>query len=291
MKRILLVVALVIIAAIAGIVRSHTRVSRSGVQFNLATSAQASGETRDEIRRSFELVAGADVRVTGINGSVTVETADTKTAEVYIVRTGKDAGALARRKVLIEASADSLTVRSERGDAGFFDRMFGSNPTEQVTLKLPRQVSFRTSGVNGAVTIGEIDGAVDVTGINGRVEVAQANGSAEFHGINGNVTVALRSLNKEGLRVSGINGNIELRLGAEVNADLEAHGMNGHVRSDVADIMVDKSDHGNHYSAHIGSGGSRIEVSGINGNVRLTRPTAARTAPATSTSSDVKVKT
>src|SRR4051812_44049331 len=76
MKRILLVVALVIIAAIAGIVRSHTRMSRSGARFSVATSAQASGETRDEIRKSFELAAGAHVQVNGINGSVTVETAD-----------------------------------------------------------------------------------------------------------------------------------------------------------------------------------------------------------------------
>lgn len=279
MKRVLLVVALVIIAAIAGIVRSHTRVSRNGVQFNLATSAKAEGQLRDEIRKSFELAPGAEVKVSGINGSVTVETGDTKTAEVYIVRTAKEAGALDRRKVVVEGSANSLTIRGEKGDSGFFDRVFGSSPSETVTLKLPRQVSLETSGVNGAVSIGDLDGSIEVSGVNGRVSVGQASGSAQFHGINGNVAVALRSLNKEGVRVSGINGNIELRLAGGVNADLEAHGMNGSVRSDVADITVIKSEHGNRYSAHIGSGGNPIEVSGINGNVRLTRPTTASTTP------------
>lgn len=280
MKRVLLVVALVIIAAIAGIVRSHTRVSRNGLQFNLSTPAQANGELRDEIRKSFELSPGARVKVNGINGSVTVETSDTKTAEVYIVRTAKEAGALDRRKIVVEGSSDSLTIRGEKGDVGFLDRMFGSNPTERVTLKLPRQVSLATSGVNGAVVVGDLDGAIEVSGINGKVEVGQASGSAEFHGINGNISVALRTLNKDGVRVSGINGNIELRLAGGVNADLEAHGMNGSVRSDVADITVSKSEHGNRYSAHIGTGGNPIEVSGINGNVRLTRPATASAAPA-----------
>lgn len=275
MKRVLLVVALVIIAAVAGIVRSHTRVSRNGLQLDLATTAHADGQLRDEIRKSFELSPGAEITVSGINGSVTIETSDTKTAEVYIVRTAKESGALERRKVVVEGSASSLTVRGEKGDVGFFDRMFGSNSTETVTLKLPRQVSLETSGVNGAVKVGDLDGRVEIHGVNGRVEVGSASGSAEFHGINGNITVALKTLNKDGVRISGINGNIELRFAGDVNAELDAHGMNGSVRSDAADIMVSKSDHGNRYSAQIGSGGNQIEVSGINGNVRLSRATVA----------------
>jgi hypothetical protein len=280
MKRVLLVIALVIIAAIAGIVRSHTRVSRDGLQFKVTSASQGMGELRDEVRKSFELSPGAEVTVSGINGAVTVETADTKTAEVYVERIGKEAGALERRKIVIEGSANSLTVRSEKGDVGFLDRLFGSNPTERVTLKLPRQVSLTTKGVNGSVIVGDVDGSVEVSGINGKVEIGQATGSAEFHGINGNIFVSLRTLDKSGVKVSGINGNIELRLATGVNADLEAHGMNGSVRSDVPDINVEKSDHGNKYFAHIGTGGNPIKVSGVNGNVRLTRPTTASTPSA-----------
>ncbi len=280
MKRVLLVLALVIIAAIAGIVRSHTRVGRAGLTFNLSSAGQANGQLRDEVRKSFELSPGAEVRVSGINGAVTVETADTRTAEVYVVRIGKEAGALDRRKIVIEGSASSLTVRGEKGDVGFFDRLFGSNPSEQVTLKLPRQVSLTVRGVNGSVLVGDLDGAVEVSGINGKVEIGQATGSARFSGINGNISVSLRTLDDGGVHVSGINGNIELRLANGVNADLEAHGMNGTVRSDVPEISIEKSEHGNKYFAHIGAGGNPIKVSGINGNVRLTRPATASTTPA-----------
>jgi len=134
--------------------------------------------------------------------------------------------------------------------------------------------------VNGSVIVGDLDGSVEVAGINGKVEIGQATGSARFSGINGNISVSLRTLDDGGVRVSGINGNIELRLAAGVNADLEAHGMNGSVRSDVPEISVEKSEHGNKYFAHIGTGGNPIKVSGINGNVRLTRPATASTTPA-----------
>jgi DUF4097 and DUF4098 domain-containing protein YvlB len=271
MKRVLLVVALVLIAAIAGIVRSHTRISRSGLQFKVSSADQSGGQVRDEIRKSYELSPGARVEISGINGSVNIETSDTKTAEVYILRTGQDAGALDRRKIIVDSTSGSLTIRSAKGDAGFLDRLFGSNPTEQVTLKLPRQIQLATRGVNGAVTVGDLDGSVEVSGINGRVEIGQAAGSASLSGINGNISLALRTLDKGDMRVSGINGNIELRLASTVNADFEAHGMNGSVRSDSPDISVDKSEHGNKYFAHIGTGGNSIKVSGINGNVRLTR--------------------
>jgi hypothetical protein len=274
MRRILIVVALLVIAAIAGVVRSHTRITKNGIQFSASGGSQY-GEARDEIRKSYELSPGAQVEVRGINGAVRVETSNTKTAEIYIVRSGKDSGALTRRKIVIENTASSLIIRNEKGDAGFFDCLFGSNPTEHVTLKLPRQISLLAKGVNGSVSVGDLDGSIQVTGVNGRVEVGQATRSAEFRGINGNIAVTLKQLESDGVIIKGINGNIELRLADGLNADLEAHGMNGSVRSEVTEIAVNKSEHGNRYFAHIGAGGNPITLTGVNGNVRLTRLTNA----------------
>jgi hypothetical protein len=72
------------------------------------------------------------------------------------------------------------------------------------------------------------------------------------------------------MEISGINGNIELRLADGINADLKANGMNGSVTSDLSSVVIDKSSRGN-YTARIGSGGSSISASGINGNIRLIR--------------------
>ena len=77
-------------------------------------------------------------------------------------------------------------------------------------------------------------------------------------------------LDQDGVTLSGINGNIELQLGSDVNADFDAHGMNGRIVSDLPNVSIDKSRHGN-YSARIGSGGVGISAKGINGNIRFTR--------------------
>lgn len=268
MKKIILVILLVGIAGVAGVVRSHSRTGSWPLRIN--SDKQSASNVREEIRKNYELAPGARVEVSGINGWVKIETSDSKTADVYIERTGESQEVLNRRKITIENTAAGLTIRGEKGDGGVLSRMFGSSPTEHVTLHLPRQISLVTNGVNGSVTSGEIDGRVEVNGINGRVDIAQASGSADFNGINGNISVGLKQIGKEGMDLSGINGNIELRLGEGVNADLDAHGMNGSVTSDLPNVVVDKSHRGS-YSARIGDGGNSISASGINGNIRLMR--------------------
>lgn len=278
MKKIILVVLLVGIAGIAGIVRSHSNsTGLNRLPGIIHGDTQSAGDAREEIRKNYELSPGASVEVSGINGPVKIETADVKTADVLIERSGSSEEVLSRRKVTIDATAHSLRIHGEKGDASLLGRLFGSSPTERVTLRLPRQISLLAKGVNGSVVVGEIAGSVEVHGINGKVDIAQASGSAEFNGINGNIAVGLKQLDTNGIELSGINGNIELRLDSAVNADLEAHGMNGRVTSDLPNVVVDKTKRGR-YTAQIGNGGNSISARGINGNIHLTRLIIAATA-------------
>ena len=267
MKRILILVLLVAIAAVAGAVRSSVG---SVSEFRELVSHQNTGAVRQEIRETYELSPGARVELSGLNGSVKIETSDTKTAEVYIERTASSQEAMDRRKVTVEADANSLTIRGEKNDNGFFSRFFGSSAGERTTLKLPRQVALYAKGVNGAFVTSDIDGAVEVSGINGRVQIASAAGKATFKGINGNMTVGLKKLDQDGVTLSGINGNIELQLGSDVNADFDARGINGRVMTDLPNVSIDKN-RGSSYSARIGNGGTGITAKGINGNIRFTR--------------------
>jgi hypothetical protein len=275
MKRVIVLVLLVGVAGVAGIVRSHSK-SNQAQQVPAVAGNSSGGDTREEIRKTVELSPGARVEVSGINGAVKIETSSSQTAEIYIERNGDSRESLDRRKVVIDSTASSLRIHGEKGDVGFFARIFGSNPTERVTLKLPRQIALVAKGVNGSVIVGEIDGPVEVNGINGKVDIGQAVGTAEFKGVNGNIGISLKELAKDGVTISGVNGNIEMRLSDGLNADLEAHGMNGRVVSDLPDVVVEKEHHGTYY-AHIGSGGNSISAKGINGNIRLTRAMAAST--------------
>jgi hypothetical protein len=279
MKRLVILIVLVVLAAIAGVVvRSSSSKGGTVAEIRELVSHQATDEVREEVRQSYELAPGARVELAGINGSVKIETSDTKTAEVYIERTASSQEALNRRKIEIQADANRLRINGETTEHNFFAKLFGSKASERVTLKVPRQISLSAKGVNGAFVVGELDGALELGGINGRVTVANAAGSATLKGINGNVAVGMKRIEAEGVTLSGINGNIELQLAADVNADFDAKGMNGRVIADIPNVFVEKGRRST-YWARIGSGGTGITAKGINGNIRLTR--AATSTPST----------
>jgi hypothetical protein len=267
MKRIVILIVLVTIAGIAGVVVRNS--SCSVAELRGLVSHNNAGDVREEIRQSYELSPGARVELAGLNGSVKIETSDSKTAEVYVERTASTQESLNRRKVTIEADANSLRIRAENGDGGFFSRLLGSSAAERVMLKLPRQISLFAKGVNGAFVTSDIDGPVEVAGINGRVQVGSAVGRATFKGINGSMVVGLKKIDAEGVSLKGINGNIELQLASDVNADFDARGMNGQVTSDLPNVEIEKSKRRT-YSARIGNGGAGITAKGINGNIRFT---------------------
>ena len=280
-KRLIIVALLVAIAAIAGIVRSRG----AGLSdFKGLVSHNATGQTREDKRESYELAPGARVEVFNINGSVNIETSDSKIADIYIERSGPSAESLNRRRVDIEYTSNTLKIYGSTGSTGFWARLFSSSPSERVTLKLPRQIALFAKGINGPLVSGDVEGSLEVRGVNGRVQVGSASGTAELRGINGNVVLALKQLNLDAVSLSGINGNIELRLAAGLNGYLDVKGINGRLVADGAPVSIEKGRRGR-YWAQIGSGGNSITAKGINGNIRMTMPVA------TTTTTEAEVKT
>src|SRR5438132_12841709 len=113
MRRVLLVVVLVVAAAVVGLWRTNGGVRQSLSKAIGMSSDDPQGEARDEIRKSFQLQPGARIEVRGINGSVEVQTSDTKTAEIYVLRTGSSHEALNRREMTIEQMKNVLVVHGQ----------------------------------------------------------------------------------------------------------------------------------------------------------------------------------
>lgn len=256
--KVLIVVLLVAVAWVAGRQMSEDSSTR-----------RTEADGREEIRKSFQLEAGATVEVKGINGAVDVETAEGDTAEVHIVRTAEHESDLSNHRITVEQSGSSLTISGGKGDDVSWWKFWRSGGVrEQVRLKLPRAVELTTKGINGPVRVGELDGGIYAKGINGRVEVAQATGFAEVSGVNGGVVVGIARLGERGLSVKGINGGVELRIPSETNADLNIKGLNGGMSVNLSNLNEQERTH-NSLRATLGAGGAEISLSGINGSVRL----------------------
>jgi hypothetical protein len=140
---------------------------------------------------------------------------------------------------------------------------------QRLVLKLPRKIDLSIDGMNGRVNVGEIDGAVSIEGVSGRVEVAQANGAAAFAHINGKVLLNVAKLSPQGITVEGVNGGVELLFAGNVNANLSVESVNGRVDPDLPNVVYQGERRRNNFKAQIGKGGPPIEISGVNGNVRL----------------------
>jgi hypothetical protein len=155
MRRVLIVVVLVVAAAVLGLWRTHGGV-RQGLRSAVGMSDDKSpGEARDEIHKSFQLQPGDHLEVMGINGPVTIETSETKTAEVNIIRTAENSDSLNRREITIEQTSTGLAVRGRERHTGLWNHLFGRNPKEEVTIKAPREIALSIRGVNGHVATGD----------------------------------------------------------------------------------------------------------------------------------------
>jgi len=268
--RIFVVVILVVAAAFAGRWVTRTRNSGTG--------------NEEQTRHSFRLDAGARVEVRGINGSVEIDTAETDTADVRIVRTAGSADDLENGKVFVEQTSSGLVVRSEsNGGRGFLRWLWGGggHVRQQVTMTLPRRVELLTKGINGPVEVGEIDGSVEVEGVNGRVEVAQSFGHSEIKGVNGNVRFGVSQLGAQGMDIKGVNGNIEIRLKQNLDADIEVKGNNGNLTFNVPNVTMQERENRSNMRARLGAGGAPIVIKGVNGNIRFESDAPATTATGT----------
>lgn len=243
-----------------------------------ATSSDQELTAKQEVRQSYKLAPGTKVDVSGINGLLQIETSETDTAEIHLVRSARNEADFNERTVVLEQKGNSLVVRIRNNRERSFWAMLSSRHPErqQAYLKLPRQIDLDVSGINGKTEIGEIGGRVELSGMNGPIKVARATGGFDLSGANGNIEVTLAQLTK-GVEVRGVNGTLDLRFVGEVNADVEVHGVNGNINPELPNLSVKEQKRGR-LEARIGKGGTAIEVSGVNGNINFLPATGAQTA-------------
>jgi hypothetical protein len=262
---------------------------------------------RDEFQRTYPLTPGAGVEVSGIDGSVEVETSDAAVAEVRVVRTARSRADLAYRKVLVERRASSLVVRGEDEREDAIPR--GAEVRVRVLLRIPRNVSLTVKGISGTATTGDVDGSVQISsisgaarvgnvggtltasnisgpltvgnvgdrvqlkGISGNVTLGQAVGYLELKGISGNVTATVARLDRRGILVGNVSGGIELGFADALNADVIMRRVNGQVTLNVPDVAWQHTQERTLIRARIGTGGTPISIAEVSGTVRFKRLT------------------
>jgi len=209
-----------------------------------------------------------DIRATGYDGAeveVTAEKSGADAESVHIeVMPGADGVLICA--VYPEMSNDCSSNHQHHGP--------GRNTHARVdfTVKVPRTIRFAGSTVNGSVDATSLTRRAKVSSVNGSVRVHTAEW-AEASTVNGSVSARFGRADWPGrLHLSTVNGRIELEVAGDLNAEVHTSSVNGSVETDFPITVQGRMRRGN-LRGVIGKGGRELELTTVNGDMQLRKPT------------------
>lgn len=140
------------------------------------------------------------------------------------------------------------------------------------TIKLPAGIEFDGRTVNGDVEAASLGADADVSTVNGSVDVSAA-GHVEASTVNGSIRAAMGKADWSSVaKFSTVNGGITVTLPPDLSTDVRAETVNGELDTDFPLTVTGKFGP-RHMRGTIGNGGRSLELSTVNGSIRLKKAT------------------
>ncbi len=233
---------------------------------NQLTQSQQDYPVRGEIRQTYQLASGATIEVTGIEGSVDVETTNGGTAEIHFVRQARTQTDYDCETIVVQHSPTSLVVQHQT-KTGKQCQMIQAR--EQMKLVVPRSANLEFHNIEGGVSVDTTDGFLRLKNIEGSVRVGQAQ-ATEINWVEGDLALNVQQIGLQGISINNIEGAVELGVAKDLNADLRVVGTSGHIEIDIPNVPTNGSGRKD-YRLRLGTGGTDIVISRIEGGVRIRR--------------------
>ncbi len=245
----------------------------------LAGKGEKSRNTRglsetEMINQTYEVGKNARLSLSNLNGAVTVTGWDKNTIELKATKRAGSRELLDDADVQVNFNDDHLRVEVEYDfdDDGEEDETVTFNGDNLVEVEfeifVPRHtVIRRIELVNGGLEITDLTGDVSASSINGDVTGEELLGETHLSTVNGDVTLSSVKGHRE-IELSSVNGSVTLYLPKNVNAKLSASTVHGDIRGDLGHGVTHA---GSSMDAVLGTGGPRIELGTVNGDIRIRR--------------------
>ena len=243
---------------------SNFAVSTAKAVSNQPAQTEQDNTVRGEIRQTYKLARGANVEVSGIEGSVIVETTDGDTAELHWVRQARTQNDFNCETIIIEHSPNSLVVEHQTKKDKQCKIIQAS---EQMKLLVPRSANLNFSNIEGGFSSGATDGFLQLKNIEGAVRIEQAQ-SAEISSVESDLSLNVAQVSSRGINIHNIEGAVELGIAKNLNADLIGSDRLENIQINIPNIQTSAFDRKN-YRLRIGAGGAGISISNIEGGVKV----------------------
>jgi putative adhesin len=156
------------------------------------------------------------------------------------------------------------------------DRWHSSTEDNDVVVdfevQVPAGVVFNGQTVNGEMSAEGLKADVKASTVNGSVRVT-TTGLAEAATVNGSVYVEMgRADWSDELEFTTVNGKITLIMPGKLDTEIRASTVNGEIESDYP-LMISGKFGPRHVRGTIGAGGRTLNLSTVNGEIRLRKAT------------------
>lgn len=236
----------------------------------LAVSAHA--QVSQEFHRTVSLPSNGRVSLDNINGGVEITGWDRNEVQIDAVKQARDQQRLDEASIEVETGSDYVKIHTQ-----YPQNHTNNNPASvHYTLQVPQSARLdEISLVNGSLTVQKVTGDVTAKLVNGKASVRDLTGEAFISSVNGSIEAYFTSLNNvREIKFKSVNGSINVGLPASPNADVKASTVNGGIKSDFP-LTVQGSFSSHSLSGTLGSGGTHIDLSNVNGSIHLTSGSAS----------------
>ena len=232
----------------------------------LALAISASAQVTQEFHRTVPLSSNGRVSLENINGNVTITGWERNEVQIDAVKKARDQQKLDEARIEVEAGSDSVQIKTK-----YPEGRTNNNPaTVTYELHVPRLARLdHINLVNGSLEVSQVSGEIDANLVNGKTDIRDFSARLNVSAVNGGITATYRSLdNVKEIRLKSVNGPIDLGLPASPNAEVSASTVNGGISTDFP-LQVKGKFMGRRIDGTLGNGGTRIELSNVNGSIRI----------------------
>ncbi len=238
-----------------------------------AQAVFAANEVREEFHQTYPLDKQGKVRVENVNGDVRIVTWDREEIKVAAIKRAKKQEHLDEVKIEVDAKADHIRIKTKYPDSKA-RRDKNNSVSVDYVLTLPKQSRLdRINTVNGNVEIEMASGDVEASSVNGNVTANGLAGQVELSTVNGSVKATFAEL-KKSVSLKSVNGSVTVALPPEANAKVSAHTLTGGINSDFGLQAKKHFPIGQNLDGKLGEGGPAIDLSTVNGGIRIDRSKA-----------------
>src|SRR5712691_4883845 len=144
------------------------------------------------------------------------------------------------------------------------------NISVSYVIEVPRETEVSSAVLSGAQTIQDVRGPVKAEAASGSIRVSNIERQTQVSSLSGsiradNIGDDLRANSASGTKT--VSGTVQLGVPANANFHLAADAVSGEIKTDIPVVVEEQGKHS--LRARVGTGGGRIEIHTISGEIRL----------------------